>query len=164
MNALGPSGAITSARVDIFTTVDSTWLDAWQFDPTGPTGTCFVPFTGTGPAWTLTGQNFRFSIKSNWLQKTPLLTIDSGVTGQQGIIIQDVNSRIISTQVPVEAIFGSVAPTGYSGSTGVTGVTGPGLIPGDYVYDLVMYDNSSPPIRIQLMHGVYGFRWAPGPG
>lgn len=164
MNELGPSGAITSARVDITTVVDSTWLDAWQFDPTGPTGTSFVPFTGTGPAWTLVGQNFRFSIKSNWLQQAALLTVDSGVPGQNGIIIQDVNSRIISTQVPVEALFGFVAPTGYTGATGVTGVTGQGIIPGRYVYDLVMYDNSNPPIRIQLMHGFFNFRWAPGPG
>lgn len=151
--AWGPSGLVTSARVDIATATDVTWQDAFQFDPTGPTGTSFVPNTGTGPAWTLTGQNFRFNIKSNWLQSQPLMTIDSGPTGQQMIIIQDVNSRIISTQVPDTVLFGSAWP---GGVTGVTGATGPGLIPGcEYYYDLVMYDGSTPPIKIQLMHGKF---------
>lgn len=150
MNPCGPSGLVTSARVDIVTATDVTWEDAFQFDPTGPTGTSFVPFTGTGPAWTLNGQNFKFSIKSNWLQVNPLMTIDSGKTGQQLVIIQDAISRIISTSVPDNVLFGS-AYTG--GITGVTGATGVGLIPGNYCYDLVMYDQSVPPIKIGLMHG-----------
>jgi hypothetical protein len=139
--------------VDIVTATDTTWQDAFQFDPTGPTGTSFVPFTGTGPAWTLTGYNFRFNIKSNWLQPTPLITVDSGVPGQQVIVIQDANSRIISTNVPDVALFASAYPNGI---TGWTGVTGPGLIPGRYCYDLVMYDGSSPqPVKIGLMHGIF---------
>jgi hypothetical protein len=139
--------------VDLVTATNVTWEDAFQFDPTGPTGTNFVPFTGTGPAWTLTGQNFRFSIKSNWLQPKPLIEVDSGVgPNQTVIVIQDVNSRIISTSVPDVALFGSAYP---GGITGYTGVTGPGLIPGRYCYDLVMYDGSTPPVKIGLMHGIF---------
>lgn len=142
----GPSGLVTSARVDLVTATNVTWEDAFQFDPTGPTGAPFAPGTTTGPNWTLVGQNFVFSIKGNWGQTGPLLTVDSGVTGQQLIVIDDVNSRIIHTTVPDSVI---------SGATGATGATGPGLIPGSYRYDLVMYDTSKPSIKIGLMHGLF---------
>jgi len=131
--------------VDIVTATNVTWEDAFQFDPTGPTGCPVV--TGQPSNWSLAGQNFRFSIKGNYGQTGPLLTIDSGPTGQQVIVIQDANNRIISTLVPDTAISGAV--------TGVTGVTGQGLIPGQYFYDLVMYDGSTPPVKIGLMHGIF---------
>jgi hypothetical protein len=143
----GPSGLITSARVDIVVSTDTTWEDAFQFDPTGPTGSSWFQFNPTGPAWTLVGQNFRFNIKGNWGQTGPLLIVDSGVTGQQVIVIDDVNARIIHTSVPDTVVSGGV--------TGYTGVTGSGLIPGKYEYDCVMYDQSVPPIKIQLMHGIF---------
>src|SRR6516164_4709930 len=144
----GPSGVPTSARIDIATVNNVTWEDAFQFDGTGPTGNTpnFWPPGTTGPQWTLAGQNHLITIKGNRLQASPLLRIDSGVTGCQMIVVDDANNRILHTLVP---------DTVLSGTGAATGVTGPGLIPGTYVYDWVMYDGSSPPIRIALMHGKF---------
>ena len=52
------------------------------------------------------------------------------------IVVDDTVNRILHFNVP-EATLTAV------------------LIPGEYTYDLVMYDNSSPPVRIQLMHGCF---------
>jgi len=144
----GPSGVPTSARVDIATSNNVTWEDAFQFDPTGPTASApnFWPPGSTGPAWTLTGQNHLITIKGNRLQPAPLLVIDSGKTGQNLIITDDPNSRILHTSVPDFVL---------NGVSGATGATGPGLIPGCYVYDWIMYDASNPSIKVALMHGKF---------
>ena len=144
----GPSGVPTSARVDIATAQNVTWEDAFQFDPTGPTGSIpnFWPPGITGPAWTLSNQNFIITIKNNFLQTSPALLIDSGVTGCQMVVVDDYNSRILHMNVPDAVIAGSLA---------ATGVTGPGLIPGEYVYDFRMYDQSNPAVKIALMHGLF---------
>ena len=83
-------------------------------------------------------------IKGNAGQPLPLLSVDNGVPGSNTIIVDDYANRILHFNVP-EAVL--------AGETGATGVTGAGLIPGDYVYDFVMYDNSNPPIRVVLMNG-----------
>jgi hypothetical protein len=141
----GPSGVPSSARVDIATANNVTWQDAFQFDPTGATGSsnAFFPPGSSGPNWVLT-PNHLITIKGNRLQTTALLTIDSGKTGCLMVVIDDANNRILHTNVPDMVIGGTAA---------ATGVTGAGLIPGCYVYDWIMYDNSVPPIRTGLMHG-----------
>ena len=69
------------------------------------------------------------------------------MTGQNLIVIDDVNSRILHTNVPDTVLTGNV--------TGTTGATGVGLVPGTYVYDFVMYDGSNPPVRVMLMEGKF---------
>jgi len=146
----GPSGVPTSARVDLSAVNNATWEDAFQFDPTGPTGSqpSFWPPGVTGPAWTLTNQNFLVTIKGNLLQPTPLLQIDTGVTGCTLLVVDDPNSRILHMNVPDVVM---------NGFTGATGCTGPGLIPGWYIYDFIMYGQSSPPVKTALMHGRFQF-------
>ncbi len=147
----GPSGVVTSARVDIATSDNVTWSDAFQFDPPGPSGTLVIggfligPTGPTGAQWTLTN-NFRIDFKGNKGQTGPLLSIDSGVTGCQLVVVNDAVNRILSMNVSEKII---------TGATGATGATGPGLIPGHYDYDFIMYDNSSPPVRTALMHGEF---------
>lgn len=146
----GPSGVVTAARVDTVTATNVTWQDAYQFDPTGTTGCpppVYWPCGATGPSWTLAGQNFLITIKGNRQQPVPLLQIDSGVTGCQMVVVDDVNNRILHVNVPDTVLTGGV--------TGVTGVTGVGLVPGCYDWDFVMYDGSKPPVRVMLMEGEF---------
>lgn len=81
--------------------------------------------------WTLTGQTFSMDVQLSAYDTVPLLHMSSA-TGQ--IIIDDVIQRVIHF---------NVAPT----------VLQTSLTPGSYVYDLVMLDGSTPPIRVPLMHG-----------
>ena len=143
----GPSGVPTSSRVDIATSNNVTWQDAFQFDPTGPTGNVpnFWPPGFTGPSWNLDNKSFVITIKGNRLQTTPMLIVDSGIN-PQAVVIADSNSRIVYTNVPDVVM---------NGVTGMSGVTGPGLIPGTYVYDWIMYDNQNPSVRIALQHGLF---------
>jgi hypothetical protein len=105
---------------------------------TGPTGP-------TGLQWGFTGQNFILDIKGNKLQTSPLLSVSSNVAGSVGILVDDYTNRILHFNVNQNAL---------AGVTGnMTGVTGPGLIPGCYVYQFRMFDASSPPIYVELMHG-----------
>lgn len=131
----GPSGLVTAARVDIVTSNNVTWEDALQFDPP-PT------YTGcTGVNWGMTGQNFRMDIKgSRWQATGPYLSI----TSPNQIIVDDATNRILHFNVP-EAVI--------TGATGAAGATGPGLVPGKYGYDFIMFDGSTPPVRVMLMQG-----------
>jgi hypothetical protein len=115
----GP-GPQTSAYVDIATSTNVTWEDAFQFGTPGDT------------SWSFNGQNFRLDIKGNKIQTSPLLSISSGA-GQ--IVVDDPVQRVLHTLVP-ETVIGI-------------------LVPGEYEYDLIMFDNLSPPTRIALMHGKF---------
>lgn len=85
-------------------------------------------------SWNLTGQNFRLDIKGNkFTQSAALLSLTSGA-GQ--IVVLDAVQRIIQFNVP-EATLTAV------------------LVPGEYEYDLVMYDASNPVVRIALMYGKF---------
>lgn len=84
----------------------------------------------TGPAWSLSGQSFRLDVKPNHEQAT-LLSITSAA-GQ--IITDDVALRILHFNVPETVIAAA-------------------LVPGTYIYDLIMFDGSVPPVRVPLMHG-----------
>lgn len=148
----GPSGVPTSARVDITTADNVTFSDAFQFDPPGPSGV-FNGFAFTGPTgptgtqWGFTGMSFQLDIKGNKLQTSPLLSVSNNVAGSVGILIDDYTNRILHFNVNQNAL---------AGATGnMTGVTGPGLIPGEYVYQFRMSDSSNPPIVTDLMHGKF---------
>lgn len=85
----------------------------------------------TPPTWTLS-PNFRMDIKAYF--NGPMLLSFTSAAGQ--IVVDDPVNRLIHTNVP-ESVLQSM------------------LVPGTYRYDLIMYDNSVPPIRVQLMHGEF---------
>jgi hypothetical protein len=119
----------SSAPVDFVEQDNATMADAFQFDPppyglTGATG-C------TGPQWNFVGQNFRMDIKRRRDDESALLSLTSDA-GE--IVVDDETNRILHFNVPETTLTGA-------------------LIPGWYYYDFIMYDGSSPPIRVPLMHG-----------
>ena len=81
--------------------------------------------------WTLTGQSFVMDIKASRDDATPLITLTSA-SGQ--IVIDDAINRVIHFNVPDTVMSAA-------------------LQVGKYVYDLIMEDTSTPPIRIPLMQG-----------
>ena len=81
--------------------------------------------------WTLVGQNFRMEVKASRDDATSLIAFTSGA-GQ--IVVDDTTNRIIHMNVSDTVLAAA-------------------LQVGEYVYDLVMYDASSPPIRTILMQG-----------
>jgi hypothetical protein len=82
-------------------------------------------------SWDLTGQSFKMELKASHNDTTPLVTFTSaGGT----IVIDDLVQRVIHMNVPDTTIQAS-------------------LPVGQYVYDLIMFDGSSPAIRVQLMTG-----------
>lgn len=92
-----------------------------------------APVAGvTPPTWTLY-PNFRLDVKGYFEQAVPLISLTSG-SGQ--IVVDDAVQRVIHFNAPETIIF-------------------PALVPGKYLYDLVMFDNSVPPIRVPLMHGEF---------
>lgn len=122
---VGPS----SAFVDIIEQNNASMTDAFQFDPP-PLG--LGGFTGcTGPNWDMVGQNFRLDIKGNRQQVAFLLSLTSAA-GE--IVVDDATQRILHFNVPDTVLSAA-------------------LVPGEYVYDFIMYDNSTPSIRVALMHG-----------
>jgi hypothetical protein len=83
-------------------------------------------------SWSFTGQSFRLDIKGNkYTQSVALLSLLSAA-GQ--LVVQDPVQRILQMNVPEATLTGS-------------------LVPGEYQYDLIMFDASVPPIRIALMYG-----------
>lgn len=81
--------------------------------------------------WDLTGQHFRLDIKSNKDDTTALFTC-TDANGR--IVVDDTVQRVIHMNVDdasIQAVF----------------------TPGEYVYDLVMFDESTPPVRVLLMGG-----------
>jgi hypothetical protein len=83
-------------------------------------------------SWSFTGQSFRLDIKGNkYVQTVALLSLLSA-SGQ--MVVQDPVQRILQMNVPEATLTGS-------------------LVPGEYQYDLIMFDTSVPPVRIALMYG-----------
>jgi energy-converting hydrogenase Eha subunit C len=70
-------------------------------------------------------------VKAQFSQLVPLCTFTTGA-GQ--IVVDDPVQRVIHFNVPETLIV-------------------PPLVPGKYFYDVIMFDGSTPPIRIPLMHG-----------
>lgn len=87
-------------------------------------------------SWSFTGQNFRLDLKSNKYTQpsSSMLSVTSGA-GQ--IVVIDPVQRILQFNVP-ESIFSAAA-----------------IIPGEYDYDLIMFDGSVPPVRIPLAYGKF---------
>lgn len=81
--------------------------------------------------WTLASQGFELDVQLTPYDSVPLLHLDM-VGGR--IIVDDIVQRVIHF---------NVSPTDIQAS----------LKPGTYVYDLVMLNNSTPSIRVALMHG-----------
>jgi|ERR1700735_5133881 len=90
-----------------------------------------IQFGLSTDTWTLAGMTFEFTIKASRSDAANLAQWTSGA-GQ--IIITDPINRIITFNVPESVIAAA-------------------LQVGKYVYDLVMFDGSSPPIRTMLMQG-----------
>ena len=83
-------------------------------------------------SWSLTNQNFRCDLKKNTYDASPVLSLTSGA-GQ--IVVQDPVQRIVNFNVP-ESVLQTLP-----------------VIPFHYRYDFIMYDNSTPPVRVLLMSG-----------
>lgn len=165
----------TAARVDISQPNNATWQDAFIFGPsgipwpascgqppnevqpwpnywpytwpvvwaTGATGQVCTPWgCATGPTgtWNFVNQNFVATIKANRGASGPLLTVTSAA-GQ--IVVDDPVNRVLHFNVPDAYL------------TGATGLTGQGMVPGEYDWEMQMFDNSSPPIRVTLMQGKF---------
>jgi hypothetical protein len=81
--------------------------------------------------WTLTGQSFELDVQLTSFDTTPLLHLD---TAGGRIVIDDLRQRVIHFNVDPADIQAN-------------------LNPGTYIYDLVMFDGSTPPVRVALMHG-----------
>jgi hypothetical protein len=89
-----------------------------------------IQFGLSTDTWTLTGQNFRMEIKASRDDAAAIVTF----TSPSQIVVLDATNRIIQFNVPDSTIDAS-------------------LPVGEYVYDLIMYDASVPPIRTMLMQG-----------
>lgn len=131
--------AQTAARVDISVASNTTFQDPYQFDPVGMTG-CpppppYWPCGATGPNWTLTNQNFSFDVKTDI--NTPSLAAQYTSSAGQ-ITVTDAIQRIINMNVPPAVL--------------------KLLVPATYIYQLYMFDNSNPPIVVQLMYGNFTVR------
>lgn len=84
-------------------------------------------------SWSLTGMTFRMEVKASRDDIAPLVT---WTTAGGQIITDDVVQRVIHFNVPDTVLQTSLPPA-------------------DYVYDLIMLDGSVPPIRTQLMQGLF---------
>lgn len=81
--------------------------------------------------WNLTGQNFIVEVKASYNDSVPIYTLtSSGGT----IVVDDVTQRVLHFNVS-EALIRANLPVA------------------EYVYDLVMFDGSVPPVRVMLMSG-----------
>lgn len=82
-------------------------------------------------SWDLTGQAFKLEVKASRNDLTPLATFTSA---GGDIVVDDLVQRVIHMNVPDATITAD-------------------LPVGQYVYDLIMFDGSSPALRVQLMTG-----------
>lgn len=89
--------------------------------------------TAGDTSWSFTGQNFKLEIKASRDDVAPLITLAS-TSGK--IVVDDAVQRILHLNVDETTLQAS-------------------LNVGEYVYDLVMYDGGTPPIRVLLMQGKF---------
>lgn len=82
--------------------------------------------------WSFTGQNFRVDIKADRFATPPLLTVS---TPLGTIVVDDAIQRVLHFNVSEQILAAA------------------NLVPGDYWYDLIMYDGSVPSVRVPLMGG-----------
>lgn len=81
----------------------------------------------------LLGPHFKMEVKASRDDPTAIFTFS---TDLGTIVIDDAVQRVINMNVPDATIMAN-------------------LPVGEYVYDLVMYDNSAPPIRTIMMQGKF---------
>ncbi len=86
----------------------------------------------TDTTWSFTGQNFKMELKGDIEDTNPILTLSSG-TGE--IVVDDAVKRVLHFNVDMVSLTNALQPWQ------------------SYVYDLIMYDNSVPAVRVSLMHG-----------
>ncbi len=86
----------------------------------------------TGPAWSFTGQKFRMDVKPND-EEAALVSFTSDA-GQ--IAVDDEVARVLHFFVPDTVIQNA-------------------LMPGAYIYDLILYDAVTPTDRTQIAHGKF---------
>lgn len=86
-------------------------------------------------SWSFTGQSFKMEVKASRDDIAPLLTLVSPTS----IIVDDVVQRVLHLNVGETALQAA-------------------LPVGEYVYDLVMFDGATPPIRVLLMQGHFALR------
>jgi hypothetical protein len=81
--------------------------------------------------WSFTGQNFKLEVKASRDDAAALFTAS---TASGSIVVDDVVQRVLHMNVPEATLLANLPVA-------------------EYVYDLVMYDGSVPPLRVQLMQG-----------
>lgn len=81
--------------------------------------------------WSFAGMSFKMEVKASRDDATPLVTWTSG--GGQ-IVVDDAVNRVLHLNVP-DTVVQALLP------------------PAEYVYDLLMLDGSTPPIRTPLVQG-----------
>jgi len=86
--------------------------------------------------WDLVGQNFKLEVKASRDDVSALLSLSS-VDGT--LVVDDTTARIIHANLDDNDLRAA-------------------LPVGEYVYDLIMYDGSAPPVRIRLMRGKFKVR------
>lgn len=91
----------------------------------------FIFGTAGDTTWSFTGQSFRMDIKGAKDDTTVKFSLTS-VAGQ--IVVADAVQRILHFNVPDTDVQTSLPDS-------------------EYVYDLIMFDASTPPVRVPLMHG-----------
>jgi hypothetical protein len=130
----------TSAFVKLFIVNNATWNDAFQF------GDC------DDTSWNFNGQNFRMDVKATKTGPALLtLSTDNGF-----IVIADPIKRVLYFSCPDTSIASVLQPGPFSDEDEWdrwAEDNEPKRPPGEYVYDLIMYDNNSPPTRVELMNG-----------
>lgn len=89
----------------------------------------------TVTTWDLANKTFRLDIKGNFEQTSALISITSA--GGK-ITVEDVATRVILINVDDATMQAA-------------------LVPGEYVYDLIMTDTAFSDARTQLMHGKFTF-------
>lgn len=92
----------------------------------------FMYGTEGDTTWSFTDQSFIMELKADRDDVSPLFTLS---TDNGRIVVDDVVQRILHFNVPFSDIQASLPPRT------------------EYQYDLIMYDASSPSIRVALMHG-----------
>lgn len=111
--------------------ITSSWIDIAVAN-NGTWQDAFQFGTPGDVTWSFTGQAFKLEVKASRNDiATPLLTLTSaGGT----IVVDDVVQRVLHLNVP-ESVLQAALPVG------------------EYVFDLVMFDTSVPPVRVPLMQG-----------
>lgn len=87
--------------------------------------------TAGDTSWSFTGQSFRMDVKASRDDTSPLVSFTS-LAGQ--IVVDDAVNRILHFNIPESAIVAALPVA-------------------EYQYDFIMFDSSTPAVRVVLMQG-----------